>query len=326
MRQLPKTILMPDCIFEQLVEPVGALVPECTALPVSRDGEVQGEIVEGDVLLLRWWGFSIEGFRRVVRETPRLRWIHTISAGVNHVLFPFLVESDIVLTNASGVSKVPIGEMVLAYMLQVVKRMPEFLQHQKAHNWAKLPLRELRGLTVGVLGLGSIGAEVARLARAFGMRVIATRNHPERGGEAVELVLPPSRLHELLARSDFVVITLPLTRATHHLINNDTLGQMKQEAWLINVARGSIVEQAALVRALQEGLIGGACLDVFDQEPLPNDSPLWELPNVIVTPHISQSTPLEKQRSAELYLENLRRYVAGEALLNVVEKRELTLH
>jgi len=315
------TILIPEQVVDELTPRIRQVTPTCTIIPVTREGEVRGEIGNAEVLLLRWWGLSDEGFQRIVKETSSLHWIHTISAGVDHLLFPFLIESDTVLTSASGVYDVPIAETVLAYMLLVVKRLPEFLGQQRAHRWHKLDLRELCGLTVGVVGLGNIGAEVARLARALGMRVVATKRHPERGAEAADLVLPPDRLYDLLAQSDFVVIAVPLTRETHHLIDAQALAQMRPDAWLINIARGAIVDEVALVRALQEGYIGGACLDAFDQEPLPENRLLWDLPNVIITPHNSWSSPPLEEREAELFLENLRRYMAGEPLLNVVDKK-----
>jgi phosphoglycerate dehydrogenase-like enzyme len=314
-------ILIREQMVDELTPRVQQVAPTCTVVPFTREGKVLGEIGDAEVLLLRWWGSSREGFQRVVRETAGLRWIHSIGAGVDHVLFPFLTESDIVLTNASGVYDVPVAETVLAYMLLVVKRLLESLGQQRAHRWHKLDPRELWGLTIGILGLGSIGAEVARLARAFGMRVVATRRHPEQGAEATDLVLPLDRLHDLLAQSDFVVVAAPLTRETHHLIDAQALAQMKPDAWLINIARGAVVDEVALVRALQEGSIGGACLDVFEEEPLPENSPLWDLPNVIITPHSSGNSPHREERAAELFLENLRRYMAGEPLLNVVDKR-----
>jgi phosphoglycerate dehydrogenase-like enzyme len=314
-------VLVPERVVDELTPRIYDVAPTCAVVAVTSEGEVQGQLGDAEVLLLRWWGLSCEGFQRVVAETSSLRWIHTISAGVDHVLFPFLVESDILLTSASGVYDVPIAEMVLAYMLLVVKRMPEFLGQQMAHHWHRLDLRELRGLTVGVVGLGSIGTEVARLVGAFGMRVVATKRHPERGAEAADLVLPPERLHDLLAQSDFVVITAPITHETHHLIDAQALAQMNPDAWLINIARGAVVDEAALVRALQEGSIGGVCLDAFGEEPLPEDSPLWDLPNVMITPHNSWSSPHLQERSARLFLENLRRCMAGEPLLNVVDKK-----
>ena len=312
-------LLLPDHLVERLREPVCRIAPDCRVIPLGPDGEVTEPLEGADVLFLRW-GLSPEATRRLLARVPNLRWIHTISAGVDHLLFPELRESDAILTNASGVFNIPIAETVMAYILAVVKRLPEFWAHQREHRWEKLPLRELRGLTVGIVGMGDIGTEVARLCRAFGMRVLGLRRRPAPSDLADE-VLPPDRLQDLLARSDFVVIAVPLTAETRGMIGRAELAAMKPDAWLVNISRGAIVDEEALVEALREGRIGGACLDVFAQEPLPPESPLWDMPNVIITPHNSWSSPHIEEREIALFLENLRRYVAGEPLLNVVDKQ-----
>lgn len=312
-------LLLPDHLVERLREPVCRIAPDCDVIPIGPDGEVTEPLEGADVLFLRW-GLSPEATRRLLARVPNLRWIHTISAGVDHLLFPELRESDAILTNASGVFNIPIAETVMAYILAVVKRLPEFWAHQREHRWEKLPLRELRGLTVGIVGLGDIGTEVARLCRAFGMRVLGLRRRPAPSDLADE-VLPPDRLQDLLARSDFVVIAVPLTAETRGMIGRAELAAMKPDAWLVNISRGAIVDEEALVEALREGRIGGACLDVFAEEPLPPESPLWDMPNVIITPHNSWSSPHIEEREIALFLENLRRYVAGEPLLNVVDKQ-----
>lgn len=312
-------LLLPAHLMERLREPVCRISPDCQIVPIGPDGEVAEDLAEADVLFLRW-GLSPEATRRLIARIPHLRWVHTISAGVDRLLSPELRESGAVLTNARGVFNVPIAETVMAYMLAVVKRLPGFLAQQREHRWQKLPLRELRGLTVGVVGLGDIGSEVARLCRAFGMGVLGLRRRPAPSDVADE-VFPPERLHDLLARSDFVVLTLPLTPQTRGIIGQAELAAMRLDAWLINVARGALVDEAALIEALREGGIGGACLDVFAEEPLLEDSPLWDMPNVIITPHNSWSSPYIDEREMELFLENLRRYIAGEPLHNVVDQQ-----
>lgn len=312
-------LLLPDHLMDRLAERVCQIAPDCDLVPITTEGAIAEDLGEAEVLFLRW-GLEPETFQRLVASIPRLRWVHTISAGVDHVLHAGLIDSEVILTNASGVFDTPIAETVLAYMLAVVKRLPEFLDQQRAHRWHYLPLREMSGLAVGIVGLGAIGSGVARRCRGFDMRVLGLRRHPG-PSEVADEVFPPERLHDLLARSDFVVISLPLTSETEGLIGGPELAAMKPDAWLINVARGAIVDEAALIEALQEERIGGACLDVFCEEPLPEDSPLWDLPNVIVTPHNSWASPHLRDREAELFLENLRRYVAGEPLLNVVDKR-----
>ncbi len=311
-------LLLPDYMEKELKERVCQIAPGCQLIPLDADGKVHGDLQDTEVLLFRW-GVGQETLDHLIATIPDLRWIHTISAGVDHLLSPTLRESDVVLTNASGVFDIPIAETVLAYMLAVVKRLPEFLDQQKDHRWKTLDLRELHGLTLGIVGLGSIGSQVARLCRPFGMRILGLRRNP-RPSPVADEVLPHTRLHDLLGRSDFVLISIPLTDETRGLIGREELAAIKPDGWLINIARGQIVDQEALIEALREGSIGGACLDALAQEPLPEDSPLWDFPNVIITPHNSWSSPHIQEREIELFLENLRRYVAGEPLLNVVDK------
>jgi phosphoglycerate dehydrogenase-like enzyme len=222
---------------------------------------------------------------------------------------------------------------VLLMILAAARRLPQLLELQAERTWQPLESRELRDVTVGIVGLGSIGRAVGALATAFGCRVIATRRRPEAGVEATEgagdepflgtimldRVLPPERLGELLAESDFVVLAAPLTADTAGLIGEVAIAQMKPGAWVINVARGELVDEHALVRALRAGRIGGAVLDTFREEPLPAASPLYDFPNVILTPHTSWSSTRVLDRSVGLFCDNLRRYAAGEPLVNVVD-------
>jgi len=257
---------------------------------------------------------------RLPARAPRLRWIQFSSSGVAGFVDSMgLRESDVVVTNAAGLHARPLAEFVLLAMLYFAKRMPRVVGDQRAHRWARFALDTLPGKTLGVVGLGRVGEEVRRLARAVGVRVVATRRTagPDRDdGDTY----PPAGLRRLLAESDYVALTLPLTPATTGLIGEAELAAMKPGAVLINVARGPVVDEAALVRALRDGRLGGAALDVFQVEPLPDASPLWDLPNVLVTPH-SMSTALdENERMVELFCDNLRRYLAGEALVNVFDR------
>jgi phosphoglycerate dehydrogenase-like enzyme len=311
-------LLLPDHLVETLRDRIFQIAPQCEIVPITAEGEIEGDLGDAEVFFLRW-GIGRETFQRLVAQIPNLCWVHTISAGVDHVLLPELAASDAILTNASGIFNTPVAELVLAFMLAVAKRLPEFQQQQQAHRWHHLGLRALRGSTVGIVGMGEIGTEVARLCRAFGMRVLGLRKHP-RPSEHADEILPPECLHDLLGRSDFVVIAAPLTEETQNLVGREELAAMKPEGWLINIGRGAIVDEPALIEALREHRIGGACLDVFSSEPLPEDSPLWDLPNVVITPHNAGSSPHVQEREEELFLDNLRRYVAGEPLLNVVDK------
>jgi phosphoglycerate dehydrogenase-like enzyme len=259
--------------------------------------------------------------------------VHSASAGVERALTPAARERGIVITNARGVFSRPIAEYVLMMILAVSRRLPQLLELQRERTWQPLEGAELRDVTVGVVGLGSIGRAVAALATAFGCRVIATRRRPapdpedeQRDGEdaapgvmLLDRVLGPGGLSELLSESDFVVLAAPLTPDTEGMISGEALAAMKPGSWLINIARGRLVDEWALLRALRDGPIGGAVLDTFWDEPLPPSSPFYDLPNVIVTPHTSWSSGRVLDRSVDLFCDNLRRYAAGEPLLNVVD-------
>lgn len=249
---------------------------------------------------------------------PRLRWIQSTLAGPGG-LDPALL-ANVTVTTAAGVASVPIAEWVIAAMLMFAKGWPGLWRKQQAHAYDRFVPRELAGSTIGIVGLGAIGSEVATRAHAFGCRVIAMRRtvgaqpHP-----LADEMVPPSELHTLLRASDYVVLAAPLTDQTRGLIDAAALSSMKPDAVLINVARGGLVDEAALVDALRAGTIGGAALDVFAVEPLPADSPLWDLEQVILSPHISAGTDRYYERATALFCENLGRYLRGEPLANVVD-------
>ena len=265
--------------------------------------------------------------RDLFASLTRLRWVQSPAVGVGSLLYPEMIASPVVITSARGIRARAIAEHVLGVTIALARQLHVALRHQVAHQWAQNVLegsgaiRTLKGLRMGIVGLGSIGIEVARLAAPFGLRIAAIRRRVgQPQPEGVEEVLPPDCLHDLLARSDVVVLTAPLTRATDRLIGRREVAAMKRGAWLINIGRGKLVDDVALVAALQSGHLGGAALDVFTHEPLDSVSPYWDLPNVIVTPHTSGTiedywTPL-----VALFSENLRRFEAGQPLLNVVDK------
>lgn len=311
-------IIMPEFMLPYLEARACTLFAACDFIVLDRHGRPQGDPTGAEVLMLPWQ-LSPE-IRQALYSLPSLKWVHTISAGVEQALDETLRAAPITLTNARGVFDLPIAETVITYLLMIVKQMPVFMTQQRAHQWKKQPLRELAGLTVGIVGLGSIGAEIARLCRALGMRVLATRRHPEGGAPNVDQLLPLEQLETLLAQVDFVVLAVPLTGETRGMIGEAQLRALRPGAWLINIARGAIVDEPALVRALQDGQLGGAALDVFAQEPLPPDSPLWDMENVILTPHNSWSTPHMEEREATLFLDNLERYMQGLPLRQVVDK------
>lgn len=268
----------------------------------------------------------VYGFRLpqdLIKRAPKLKWIQTSSAGVNRFLDTEMVESPVIMTNTRGVQSTTIAEFVLEMMLMFVKQAPQCFQLKQEKQWKRLTPTTLRSKTVGILGLGSIGREVARLAKAFGMRVLATRRSIKQVGRAryVDIMFPPDQLGRLLAESNFVVIALPLTPETVKFMGKEKLRAMKPTAYLINIARGDIVDEEALIRALEEKRIAGAGLDVFATEPLPTDSPLWEMPNVIISPHIAGGFEGRAVQGTEIFLENLKLYLNGKRLLNVVDKK-----
>jgi phosphoglycerate dehydrogenase-like enzyme len=289
---------------------------------ISRDGLVHADAEEtlgrAEVLLR---GFiPVATLDHVIERAPRLAWIHSVSAGVDKVVTPLGRARGLQITNARGVFSRPIAEYVVMACLAVSRRLPELLDLQRERTWQPLPGDELSAKTVGIVGYGSIGAEVARLLAPFGPRILATRRHPERGAgiPGVEL-LGLDGLDQVLAESDFVILAAPLTDSTAGLIGEEQLGRMRPGAWLINIARGRLVDEPALSRALTEARIGGAFLDVFEEEPLPATSPLWDLPNLIITPHTSWSSARVADRGLDLFIANLGRYVAGEPLENLVD-------
>ncbi len=259
----------------------------------------------------------------VVRAAPRLRWVHSLSAGVNEYLCPELVESAIQLTNSRGVFSRSLAEFALGAALFFAKDFRRMLRQQAAGVWESFDVEELHGKVMGIVGYGSIGRAVAERARDFGMRVIAVRRRPEQtsgGGPAPE-ILPAGRLAELMARADFVVVATPLTPETRGLLGEPELRAMKPAAVLINIGRGPVVAESALIRALRERWIRGAALDVFDREPLPPGHAFYELDNVLLSPHCADHTPGWEEAAMEVFLDNFARFRKGEPLRNLVDKR-----
>lgn len=252
---------------------------------------------------------------------PRLKWIQLTSAGADRLINSGFVEDGITVTTVSGLHATPIGEFILSAMLMWAKGAPRTMRAQMRGEWTRFAPTELYGKTVGIVGIGHIGGEAARLAKAFGCRVIGTRRSTT-SAEATPFadeVMPAAELPRLLAESDYVVLATPLTSETRGLIGEKELRTMKPTAFLVNIARGPVTVEADLIRALQEGWIAGAALDVFDQEPLPPDSPFWSMENVILTPHISGGTEIYNKRATEIFAANLRRYLNGSSLQNVVD-------
>lgn len=319
-------------IRAQDLERIREAAPGARIVNLSVEGLADGPVEDIEVVLRGW--LSSEAFDRLVARAPRLTWVHSATSGVERALTPAARDRGIVVTNARGVFTRPIAEHVLMLILAISRRLPQLLELQRERTWQPLEGVELREMTIGIVGYGSIGRAVASLAGAFGARVLALRRNvgeattaPRSGTPddefpfqpAPDRIVGPDGLHELLAASDVVVLAAPLTPETDGMIDDAALAAMRPDAWLINVARGRLVDDRALLRALGEGRIGGAALDTFREEPLPSSSPFYDLPNVIVTPHTSWSSARVLDRSIGLFCDNLRRYAAGQPLRNVVD-------
>ncbi len=291
------------------------------------DRSVWSEI---EVLYTSWLMPSID-------LVPKLKWVQGHFAGVDHFWDKPLIRS-VILTTASGVHAPPMAEYILMMVLAFAHRLPTMLNYQERvdwpkHRWNLFAPKELTDSTLGIVGYGSIGRETARLAKAFGMRVVAVKRDkqvvneqgwrlPNVGDPSIQYVdwlFAPQQLRLMLSECDFVAVTVPLTAETEKMIGAAEFQSMKRDAIVINVARGGVIDEAAMIDALQNNLIGGAGLDVFEAEPLPLNSPLWKLPNVILSPHVSGFSSHYDERAMDLFAENLRRYLKDEPLLNVVD-------
>ena len=257
--------------------------------------------------------------RQLLDATPKLRWYHTVSAGVENMPLPELAQRGIVLTNNSGSYDIQIAEHLMAFVFAASRQLHRYRDQQRATQWREQTHQELRDATIVVFGMGSIGGEIARLASAVGMRVVGVRRKPASPGAGIDRVVAADRLADVVGEADYLAIAAPLTSATRGAISGEVISRMKPTAWIMNIARGAIVDESAMIEALRAKRIAGAALDVFETEPLPPDSPLWKLENVIITPHHSGSSPRAGERTLALFAENLRRYKSGEPLINRVD-------
>lgn len=286
---------------------------------VTTADELAAEISDAEV----FYGFPTSD---ILRKGKALRWIQAPSAGVNFLQsLKELVDNDIVLTNTRGAHGPSIGEHTFALLFALTRHMPEALHAQGERRWAWSDIyftsHEIWGRTMGIIGYGAIGRAVAQRARGFDMEVIAVDPHPEPGAPFVSEAWTMDRLPDLLSQSDVVVVSAPLTPESFHLLDAAALAHMKPDAYLIVVSRGGIVDETALADVLRQGKIAGAGIDVAEIEPLSTESPLWDAPNLVITPHTAGDSSEKEQRCVEILRENLRRYAQGETLLNVVDKQ-----
>ncbi len=311
-------ILVPESVHDELTASVKTHIPEADLHPYSEDGPLPDGLSRAEGVL-RW--VAGKRYAELVSQGPQVRWLHTASAGVDHVLTPPVrAKAGLTVTDSGPAFEIAISEFVLAWMLLVARHLPEIMTQQREHHWEWRTQEELYGQTVGIIGLGPIGQGVAVRAKAFGMRTLGLRRHPQAVPSVDEVLTGEDGLTRLLGESDWVVLAAALTQQSHSLIGPKQIAQMKPSAWLINIARGGLVDEPALITALQTGQIAGACLDVFAQEPLPTSSPLWDMPNVHIAPHNSSGwTAGLRERQKALFLDNLTKFVRGEPLTGVVD-------
>ena len=264
------------------------------------------------------WPNRTRAFMTVCLRAPNLRWMQLMNAGTDDPVFTRLQGNGVTLTNAVGAAAPSIAQTVMLYLLALGRELPRLLRSQTQRRWDPVTVTDLDGMRLAIVGMGAIGGHVARLAEPFGVRCIGMRRTP-RGDEPCE-TWTADRLHELLGWADAVVVTAPLTDETRNMFDRAAFAAMRPGTWFVNVGRGDVVDEDALAAALRSGHLGGAGLDVFATEPLPHDSPLWTMPNVIVTPHSSGSSLLADRRINELFLDNFTRWTHGGELRNVVPR------
>jgi phosphoglycerate dehydrogenase-like enzyme len=294
--------------------------PGINVVHMTTYDHLEEEIADTDIFV----GYSLRPEQFALAR--KLKWIHSTAAGVGQLMFPELRSSGIEVTNASGVHSIPMAEHILGMLLAMARRFPSAVRYQTERRWAQQELwdeqvrpRELHGQTLLFVGFGSIGAEVARRVKPLGMRIWAVTRSGRGDTSLAERIFPAAELEAALPLADYVIVAAPETPETFHLMGARQLAAMKPTAVLLNVARGTLVDEAALIECLEKRAIAGAALDVTEREPLPPESPLWTLPNVFITPHVSAVSEFLWDRQTELLLENLKRWFAGKELRNRVD-------
>ena len=295
--------------------------PGHTVIQLQNYDRVPEEISDTDVFI--GWSLRPEQFA----DARKLRWIHSPAAAVHQLMYPELIKSSVALTNSTGIHGPVVAEHAIAVLLALAKRLPQAMQYQAKHEWSQdqlwhgsPPPREVSDSTVLIVGMGSIGREFAARAKALGMKILAIRENPAKGLEAADAVYSSSQIDEVLPQADYVLLCTPVTPATTGIMNAARLSKMKFDAYLINVARGPLIDEAALFDALQHRRIAGAALDVFNEEPLPANSPFWSLDNILITPHTAAVTDRLWERHYRLIVDNMKRFLAGQPLMNQVDK------
>ena len=304
---------------EEHVEKIRAVDPNVEVVKVSAldQEKIDSQIEHADVLAGTFWESS------PIHDVKNLKWIHSFSAGVERVLTPEVKDSNVLVGNCSGIHAIPIAEHILGFMLLFTRCFSDTFRQQEEKVWERSKqMTELYGKTVLIVGLGHIGKEAARLASCVGTRILAVEQQERETPDFVEKLYSPDQLMEALPKADFVVCALPYTSTTHHLFDSEKFRIMKQSAVFINISRGGVVHEKELIKALREKDIAGAALDVTEVEPLAKDSPLWEMENVVITPHHSGLSEKYMDRAVEVFCVNLQAYIKGERLPNLVDKQK----
>ncbi len=291
------------------------------ALTAVQEAEWRTLLGSADIL----FDFDFERRAELPALAPRLRWLQATSAGIGQFVKRMGYDTAMprtVFTTASGVHAVPLAEFCIMSMLNHYRGLAQMQADQRAHRWERFATTDLPGKTVAVIGMGNIGNEIARLSSAHGMRVIGSKMTPKPIAH-VDHVFGHDELYTMLGEADVVVMTAPHTPHTDKLLGAEAFGAMRDGAYFINIGRGATVDEPALIEALQRGKLSGAALDVFAEEPLPADSPLWDLPNVVVSPHSASTSDKENERLTDLFCDNLRRFLEGNPLRNVLDTERL---
>ncbi len=317
-----KTILLafePDTLSSDQVAQVKETAPDDASVVMTRDRDKIEAMLDDIEVAAGWFPADL------LSQASSLRWLQQWSAGADWLLrHPEAAEADFVLTSTSGIHAIQITEHIFAFLLALARELPQALDAQRHRQWIPQDehdhLFELAGKTMLLIGVGAIGERTAQVAAAMDIQVLGVRRDPTVGALGVEAMFGPDDLLDLLPQADFVIVTVPLTEETRGMITERELRAMKPTSFIVNVGRGSTIDEQALIEALREGSIAGAGLDVFETEPLPSDSPLWGFENVIITSHYAGITPHYHKRALAVFLDNLERYVAGETLRNVVDK------
>lgn len=308
--------LEPRLLPEETRKRIQSLRPDARLIVTEKREEIEKLLPE---IELAAGHFPIS----LITQAPNLRWFQQWGAGTDWLMrHPEVAAHDFILTNASGVHAIPISEHILAFLLAFARGLPKAIRAQGKREWVRnVGAFELAGKTMLLIGVGAIGQRTAQVAHALGMRVLGMRRSPSNPIPEIDQMAGPDQLDELLPQADFVVLTIPLTAETQKMIDARAFERMKPGAYIINIGRGGTIDEPALIQALQSGKIAGAGLDVFATEPLPPDSPLWEMENVIITGHYSGETPHYDERALQIFMENLERYVKDQPMKNVVDKK-----